>query len=730
MMQKRNIKGFIFTLDAIFSLVVASVGVSILLYANFATPGSYSAPGTLAYGTLQSMLQTTIGSISKGSQYVGVLTLYSNTSSANWPQAGHDQGLSSSSAFSLKTPYLLYTFNTPSNMLPSIAINGQFAYIAAGNKIYVINATNGRYLSSFPAGNPASIVTAPAVYKNTVFYANATGYVNGVNVQNSLIRWNFSAGNAITTPLEIENNYLVFGTATGFYLINPLNGTRQAYASLQQPSSTPAYGDGEYIVSTASSGSQNYLYSYVMNGNSLLQVWNVPLTSSKTTSPVFLNGSIAVGSGSILYVFTIGGNQITAINLGLQLIGISGLNNNYYAETDNGIYRYSGAGNSVTGLLIQQIAVNSTPSPTQSVLYFSSGKDLFEGYTPDLRQSLWNISLQSNYSNSGSYIELAYGNAYVVGGNTLYAFGSYRSQPNDNLLQTMSNMYLNGQGAYASIMLSNLYNASTGIFINNSYAPDLGVASFNGANSLVDVGTPSNAPATNTLTISVWFKWDGKRYPASIFEDAATLVGKGFYNNGEYNIFMYRGTASTTTYFSFFVNGGFAATATWNAPDTNWHNLIATYNGTTAKLYLDGSLLSSGSYSTTIQPTAYPLCIGSEAGNYGSNAIYDWGGNIADVQIYSTVFSQQQVSQEYQTGAFGMPNNMNGLALWLPLDGNADDYSGNFRNGVPSGVSYIPTSYLPPRLANAYQISKASTPLFLNNNGILKSYNVSVVVWR
>jgi len=182
-------------------------------------------------------------------------------------------------------------------------------------------------------------------------------------------------------------------------------------------------------------------------------------------------------------------------------------------------------------------------------------------------------------------------------------------------------------------------------------------AQFNGANSLVNIGTaPSLQP--NTLTISVWFKWDGKRYPASIYEDGATLVGKGFYSNGEYTLFMSRSTAFPAIYFYFTVNGGFAATGTWNAPDTNWHNLVATYNGTTARLYLDGSLLSSGSYSTTIQPTAYPLCIGSEPGTYGSNDIYDWGGNIADVQIYNAALTQQQVMQLYAQG-FPIQNKIN-----------------------------------------------------------------------
>jgi hypothetical protein len=516
MMQKGNLKGFIFTLDAIFSLVVSAVGISILLYANFANPGSFSAPGTQAYGTLQSMLQTSIGSVSKGSQYLGVLTQYSNISSANWPQYGHDSALSSSAPFSLVSPYLLYTYTLPSNMLPGIAINGKFAYIASGNKIYVINATNGKPFESFPATSPSTIVSDPAVYRNTVFFANSTGFVNAVNVQNSLIGWNFSTGNAITTPLEIENNYLVFGTASGFYLINPLNGTMLAYANMQNSSETPAYASGEYVVSTGSSFRQNYLFSYALEGGNLVQVWNAPLTSSKTTPPVFLNGTIAVGSGSYLYIFSAGGNQITNVNLGAQVIGISGLGNNYYVQTagsfhNSAIYKYSDVGGSLTSEYTQGINVNSTPTSTPSVVYISSGTNIFMGYSPNLQQLLWNIILPNNYSGSASNIELAYGNAYIVAGNTLYAFGTYKPQPNDNLLQMLSSMYLNGQGAPASIILANIYNSSTGIFINNSYAPDLSMANFNGQSSYISVPSARRkrlgSPAFNKspATVSVYY---------------------------------------------------------------------------------------------------------------------------------------------------------------------------------------------------------------------------------
>ena len=140
-----------------------------------------------------------------------------------------------------------------------------------------------------------------------LLFANASSYVRGINIYNSVMQWNFSTGNAVTTPLEIENNYLAFGTTTGFYLLNPLNGTAVAYASMQAPATTPAYVNGEYIVSTDFPGSQNYVYSYVLVGSALSSTWNAPLAALPTTQASSTYNTVAVGCGNVLYVFTLGG---------------------------------------------------------------------------------------------------------------------------------------------------------------------------------------------------------------------------------------------------------------------------------------------------------------------------------------------------------------------------------------------------------------------------------------
>ncbi len=64
------------------------------------------------------------------------------------------------------------------------------------------------------------------------------------------------------------------------------------------------------------------------------------------------------------------------------------------------------------------------------------------------------------------------------------------------------------------------------------------------------------------------------------------------------------------------------------------------------------------------------------------------GGDIADVQVYNTSLSSSDIMQMYYEGIGGDPIDIQNLAGWWPLDGDAVDYSGNGNNGVPSGMSF------------------------------------------
>jgi len=109
-------------------------------------------------------------------------------------------------------------------------------------------------------------------------------------------------------------------------------------------------------------------------------------------------------------------------------------------------------------------------------------------------------------------------------------------------------------------------------------------------------------------------------------------------------------------------------------------------------------------YSGYINGIAYPDgkyigCIGY----FGGGEIGKWdryfNGSIANVQIYNTSLSANEIQALYQEGIGGAPIDLQHLVAWWPLNGNANDYSGNGNNGQINNVNFVGNwynGYTPP----------------------------------
>ena len=107
-----------------------------------------------------------------------------------------------------------------------------------------------------------------------------------------------------------------------------------------------------------------------------------------------------------------------------------------------------------------------------------------------------------------------------------------------------------------------------------------------------------------------------------------------------------------------------------------------------ATLYVDGKSVGNSSLAPLTGTTST-----SGIGYRNGDVYCNMDGDIANVQIYNTTLSSNDIQALYQEGISGAPIKIQNLVGWWPLNGNANDYSGNGNNGVPNGVTYTSNWY-------------------------------------
>jgi len=175
--------------------------------------------------------------------------------------------------------------------------------------------------------------------------------------------------------------------------------------------------------------------------------------------------------------------------------------------------------------------------------------------------------------------------------------------------------------------------------------------SFDG-NDYVSI-SDSSTLRPSQITVTAWVKssnWSGQTHPM--------IVAKGV--NQEYILWY----DSEESKFGFRI-GNVAVTSystTTPANDT-WYHLVGTYDGTTNKIYLNGTLQDSDSYSGGIPANTRPLVFGagSTSGTSYSNFL---NGIIDNVKIFNRILSSSEIDSEYRS-IHGQMINMSASSDWV-----------------------------------------------------------------
>ena len=195
------------------------------------------------------------------------------------------------------------------------------------------------------------------------------------------------------------------------------------------------------------------------------------------------------------------------------------------------------------------------------------------------------------------------------------------------------------------------------------------VAQFNGWNTRSNMTLSSlNVPGL-PLTITLWMKIYGGGW----------VLNVGAYQS--YGVIMSQQDAYFWNYSGYWYHIPFPPINTGQ-----WYFVTLRLNSSGGiSAWLNGTFASANQLAGPLygRGCCYPVGIGGWY--YGGGFIY---GNIANVQIYDTALSANEIKALYLEGIGGAPIDLQHLVAWWPLNGNANDYSGNNQNLVPTNVMY------------------------------------------
>jgi len=164
---------------------------------------------------------------------------------------------------------------------------------------------------------------------------------------------------------------------------------------------------------------------------------------------------------------------------------------------------------------------------------------------------------------------------------------------------------------------------------------------FDGSSAYVAVPDSAALDVTDAFSIAVWVRHDG-----AALKDWEAILAKG---DTTYRLHLNGGCSIADTLpgntrhgITLGLNGGCSG-ADLNSnvvplPDT-WYHVAATYDRSTIRIYINGTLVNSASYGAAINTNNADLFIGENSQNNGRH----WSGDIDELAIWDTAITPQRV---------------------------------------------------------------------------------------
>ena len=164
---------------------------------------------------------------------------------------------------------------------------------------------------------------------------------------------------------------------------------------------------------------------------------------------------------------------------------------------------------------------------------------------------------------------------------------------------------------------------------------------FDGTNDMVAVNSSSSLNLTTGMTLEAWI------YPTSTSDTRDVLIKEGS-NVDIYNLYArnWRGVPESNVH----VGGSNRTAEGATLPVNTWTHLAGTYDGTTLRLFVNGTQVASTAVSGSISTSTGPLRIGGNLmwGEY-------FQGSIDDVRVYNRALIVAEIQADMNTPVGGVP---------------------------------------------------------------------------
>jgi len=164
---------------------------------------------------------------------------------------------------------------------------------------------------------------------------------------------------------------------------------------------------------------------------------------------------------------------------------------------------------------------------------------------------------------------------------------------------------------------------------------------FNGQNNYVEIPSSDSLEIDGNVTVAAWINW------VDAGDTWLCILANGQQNGPWENYGLFVNRSSRFMYFTLSLDGGHVTQQTTNniTVPNEWVHVSATWDGSVARIYVNGQMELETAQSGTLVPPGLPLRIG-----YRNGSTHYFNGTIDEVRIYNHALQQVEIMAAMEGG--------------------------------------------------------------------------------